>query len=99
MQDDALVVSELTDLRGVEPLDREPGGALEELDPTARALHRRRETLARWRAHEHAAAAKLCKLVDRALAHEPASVDHDDVVDGLRRLGQDVAREQDGPAA
>ena len=38
------------------------------------------------------------ELVERALRHELAAADHDDLVDRLRHLGQHVARHEHGAA-
>ena len=99
VQHNALAVCELTHPGGVQPLDQEPTDAALQRGPPAGAAHSQREPLARGGADEHAAVAAALELRDRALAHQPAPVDHDDVIDGLCDLAQHVTRHQHGPAA
>jgi hypothetical protein len=95
VQQDPFAVCELAHPRRVDALELQPAAAGLERDPSAGALHRRRKSLGHRGADRHAAVAEPLEVLDRALAHEPARVDHDDVIDRLLDLGP----KQRGPAA
>src|SRR5450755_3332796 len=86
---------QVADLRGAETGD-EQHAVLGAADLGSGSLDNRGEVREARRAHAHLPRAH--QAVDRALVDEPAVVDHDHVVDGLRDLAEHVARDQHGPA-
>jgi hypothetical protein len=57
---------------------------------------RRAQPLGVGAAHPHRRRRPPGQFLERALGHQPAAADHDHLVDGLRHLGQHVARDQHG---